>query len=1014
VILTDENGHQTEYTYDGLPAPGAQAQVGRVTEVVVYTGTLPTTAPYARTTYTYDPQDHLREVHQYDGAGVEIAPPVVITTNSLGQKVATGDPDMGTWTYTYDLNGNLATQTDARGVVITFTYDALNRLTGKSYSDGSPPVTYTYDQGENGLGRRTGMTDASGETTWTYDLLGQVLTETRTIAGGGTFQTGYTYDRLPAPGAQAQVGRVRTITYPDTHSGTGGEVITYTYDAQGLVEGLTTNLTETVYLAGAGYTPLDQPSYLALGNGLTVRYGYYDPAYDPSRASFRLRTIQTAGAGGPLQDLSYAYDDVGNLTQVWDTVHDTTWSYGYDPLNRLTEAERVVSGLPQVYAYGYDPLGNLTRKEGLTLDYTVPGSLPHAPGRVWDGSEVAADFTYDAAGNRATRIGNTGSITYTYDAENRLTQVVSGTQTTTFVYDGDGRRVKRVGPDGTVTLYLGDQYEVTLDGSSGGLDLSWTFDNDLEGWTKYDDGTSIVDVDHDDTEGDPDTGSLHIHAPGGDDGIWVKVVSPPVNDLITTGTSVSFNYKIDPPDGGNRLDIYITTTESGEVLLGQITLGDSVGEDWTPASFPLDNYVGETLTEISIGFSTTYWYQVEAWIDTIVVRDDDITKHYYANGRRIATRVDGVLYYTLSDHLGSTTLIADAQGNEVGRVAYDPWGQVLENTLPPNLTDRLFTGQRWDATIGLYDYRARFYDPWLGQFTQPDSLVPDPLNPQAWNRYAYVSNAPTNYVDPSGHCPLCFAAIGASLFAMGGAIHYTATHPGASFDRWEYLSEVVGWGAWGAVGGATAYMLPELVGYGLSAAGIDVIGTAVWLNRAGVSAYGLMRAGQWAYAWGTVLQYGGWPVVGIALLPRYGGGLTEEEMAEMSAIARASGRSIGITGRRGETRLGQARRYVAAKLYGKNKVDVPWLRLEKWRITGVSTGKHEVDIWIGGVESERLPAAIEMEMKSIFMKRGFIYHHLYPELDYYDYPRWLGNPPPGFLFKPTGEVERILYPWQVP
>jgi hypothetical protein len=58
---------------------------------------------------------------------------------------------------------------------------------------------------------------------------------------------------------------------------------------------------------GAGCNALDQPAFLNLGNGLTTRYGYYDPAYDPDRASFRLRSIQTTGPGGNLQDLSYAY-----------------------------------------------------------------------------------------------------------------------------------------------------------------------------------------------------------------------------------------------------------------------------------------------------------------------------------------------------------------------------------------------------------------------------------------------------------------------------------------------------------------------------------------------------------------------------------------------------------------------------------------------------------------------------------------------------------------------------------
>ncbi|MGC8947642.1 MAG: RHS repeat-associated core domain-containing protein, partial [Anaerolineae bacterium] len=69
--------------------------------------------------------------------------------------------------------------------------------------------------------------------------------------------------------------------------------------------------------------------------------------------------------------------------------------------------------------------------------------------------------------------------------------------------------------------------------------------------------------------------------------------------------------------------------------------------------------------------------------------------------------------------------------------------------------------------MGLYDYRARFYDPApfaslrarLGRFLQPDPLVPEPGKPshgdslrsQALNRYAYVSNNPLRYTDPSGH-----------------------------------------------------------------------------------------------------------------------------------------------------------------------------------------------------------------------------------------------------------------------
>ncbi|MGB9774806.1 MAG: RHS repeat-associated core domain-containing protein, partial [Bacteroidota bacterium] len=62
-----------------------------------------------------------------------------------------------------------------------------------------------------------------------------------------------------------------------------------------------------------------------------------------------------------------------------------------------------------------------------------------------------------------------------------------------------------------------------------------------------------------------------------------------------------------------------------------------------------------------------------------------------------------------------------------------------------------FTGQRLDAGVGLLYYRARYYDPALGRFIQPDTVVPNPADPQSLNRYAYVHNNPLRYTDPTGH-----------------------------------------------------------------------------------------------------------------------------------------------------------------------------------------------------------------------------------------------------------------------
>ena len=61
-------------------------------------------------------------------------------------------------------------------------------------------------------------------------------------------------------------------------------------------------------------------------------------------------------------------------------------------------------------------------------------------------------------------------------------------------------------------------------------------------------------------------------------------------------------------------------------------------------------------------------------------------------------------------------------------------------------------GTSGDSTQLIY-LRARFYNPYLNQFIQPDTIVPDPHTPADWNRYAYVRNSPVNYTDPSGQSP---------------------------------------------------------------------------------------------------------------------------------------------------------------------------------------------------------------------------------------------------------------------
>ncbi|HRJ58828.1 MAG TPA: RHS repeat-associated core domain-containing protein [Anaerolineales bacterium] len=57
----------------------------------------------------------------------------------------------------------------------------------------------------------------------------------------------------------------------------------------------------------------------------------------------------------------------------------------------------------------------------------------------------------------------------------------------------------------------------------------------------------------------------------------------------------------------------------------------------------------------------------------------------------------------------------------------------------------------YPADFGLMFYNARWYDPGINQFATPDTIIPDPSDPQDFDRYTYVRNNPIRYTDPSGH-----------------------------------------------------------------------------------------------------------------------------------------------------------------------------------------------------------------------------------------------------------------------
>lgn len=123
------------------------------------------------------------------------------------------------------------------------------------------------------------------------------------------------------------------------------------------------------------------------------------------------------------------------------------------------------------------------------------------------------------------------------------------------------------------------------------------------------------------------------------------------------------------------------------------------------------------------------------------------TVYVYVNNELLARKdFNGKRYFYHPDHLGSTNLVTDENGNLVEVMEYYPYGEEISGE-----SERFgYTGKELD-TSGLMYYGARYYSPAYGQFTQPDTIIQDIYDPQALNRYAYARNNPLKYTDPTGH-----------------------------------------------------------------------------------------------------------------------------------------------------------------------------------------------------------------------------------------------------------------------
>ncbi len=180
---------------------------------------------------------------------------------------------------------------------------------------------------------------------------------------------------------------------------------------------------------------------------------------------------------------------------------------------------------------------------------------------------------------------------------------------------------------------------------------------------------------------------------------------------------------------------------------------DTLGDTLKAWQFTYDGDGAKVKQEYtdSYGTLTTYYYAGGSY----EVQSDgstEITRQYYAlAGVSAGMREGSSFSWFLTDHLGSVVGVTDADAILVSQTRYTPFGEIRSDVGMVTETDYGYTFQRNVSSMGLMDYKARYYSPLLGRFTQPDTLIPGLASPQMWNRYSYVNNNPIDYTDPDGH-----------------------------------------------------------------------------------------------------------------------------------------------------------------------------------------------------------------------------------------------------------------------
>lgn len=379
----------------------------------------------------------------------------------------------------------------------------------------------------------------------------------------------------------------------------------------------------------------------------------------------------------------------------------------------------------------YNALGQMTSVEfgnGVVTTYTYSAqTLRLSKIKTVKGATVLQEFnySYDGVGNITAieDLVNTGSQTFQYDALNRLTQAVGVSYgTKNYVYDQIGNVIQKDGLTYTYSKVNAGPHAVTS--LSDGTTINYDANGNMASKSK--------------------SGEVFTYT-------YDKE-----NRLVEVRKNMTLlaQYLYDGDGGRVQKVSYVSTVQepAGGVAFGPLNTNVTILT--TPVT---TQYVGELYEETSgVG-----------------------SKFIFLGGQRIAaldTNAAAPIFYH-GDHLGSTNVMTDENGSQLELIEYEPYGKIQRHDGAAGnnrLAKQQFTGKKLDDETGLVYFGARYYDPSLGRFITPDTIVQSPNNPQTLSRYSYCSNNPINYVDPSGHSWFK-KAIGKILGGIAAAVTFIGT-----------------------------------------------------------------------------------------------------------------------------------------------------------------------------------------------------------------------------------------------